>query len=288
VELRGNNNDEYNKKIGSTNTIDVNKKMGNTVSNFNKKPSIHSNNEEQKNPSNDNLNNNNDNNVEVINNNLNFAKTQYDNQGFGNGYFNDKVDFNPDKYVKPNPFYGLIHDKYVNPSDNPENLAKIEKEKTLKKTQELKNATGTNFYNIPNMSQVQFNNMNNTIGGTNTKFNATNTKFNVTNNNQYNQQPGLTNNSLMNTTNLNNALNKTSSSMMSKTATNSFGVSKGKLSYAQQLDQFMATNNLKYIEPPKPPEPEPQPEPVVEEPVEPEPIKGKGKTTTTNSKKGKK
>ena len=102
------------------------------------------------------------------------------------------------------------------------------------------------------------------------------------------KSPGLTNNSLMNTTNLNNALNKTSSSMMSKTATNTFGVSKGKLSYAQQLDQFMATNNLKYIEPPKPPEPEPQPEPAVEEPVEPEPVKGKGKTTTTNSKKGKK
>ena len=205
----------------------------------------------------------------------------------GNGFFNDKVDFNPDKYVKPNPFYGLIHDKYVNPSDNPENLAKIEKEKTLKKTQELKSATGTNFFNNTNMSQNQFNNINNinnNFGGTNTKFNGTNTKINATNYNQYNQQPGLTNNSLMNTTNLNNALNRTSSSVMSKTATNTFGMSKGKLSYAQQLDQFMATNNLKYIEPPKPPEPEP--EPVVEEPVEPEPVKGKGKTTINNNKKG--
>ena len=291
VELRGNNNDEYNKKMQRTNSmsVGVNKKMGNTISNFNKKPSIHSNHEEQKNPSDDNVNNlnsdNNNNNNSIEGNN--FAKTQYDNQGFGNGFFNDKVDFNPDKYVKPNPFYGLIHDKYVNPSDNPENLAKIEKEKTLKKTQELKSATGTNFFNNTNMSQNQFNNINNinnNFGGTNTKFNGTNTKINATNYNQYNQQPGLTNNSLMNTTNLNNALNRTSSSVMSKTATNTFGMSKGKLSYAQQLDQFMATNNLKYIEPPKPPEPEP--EPVIEEPVEPEPVKGKGKTTINNNKKG--
>ena len=273
VELRGNNNDEYNKKIGSTNTIDVNKKMGNTVSNFNKKPSIHSNNEEQKNPSNDNLNNNNDNNVEVINNNLNFAKTQYDNQGFGNGYFNDKVDFNPDKYVKPNPFYGLIHDKYVNPSDNAENLAKIEKEKTEKKIQDMKTFTGTNFYK-PNSSQYSNNN--------NTNNNFQNTKFNISNN-----QNGIMNNSLMNTTNLNNALNKTNSSIMSKTQTNSFGLNKGKLSYAQQLDKFMQTNNLKYIEPPQPQPIQPPVENVVEEIKEENQDIG-NKNTIGNKKGGKK
>ena len=51
--------------------------------------------------------------------------------GFGNGYFDDKVEFNSDKYVKPNPYYGLIHDKYVKPSDNANNIAKIEKDKTI-------------------------------------------------------------------------------------------------------------------------------------------------------------
>ena len=272
------------KKMHRAQSVGINKNIGN-VNKFNKKPSIHSN-EEQKNPVNDNINNNNindnnninndNNNNENINNEninndgnfdeRNFARTQYDNEGFGNGFFNDKVDFNPDKYIKPKPFYGFIHDKYVNPSDNAENLAKIEKEKTEKKIQDTKTLTGTNFYK-PNVSQYSGVNLNN---------NFQNTKFNATNN-----QPGITNNSLMNTTNLNNALNRTNSSMMSRTATNSFGLSKGKLSYAQQLDKFMYTNNLKYIEPPQPIQPQP---PVVEEiPVE---VEDKGIKNTSDIKKG--
>jgi hypothetical protein len=68
---------------------------------------------------------------------------------------------------------------------------------------------------------------------------------------------------------------------MSKTATNSFGLSKGKLSYAQQLDKFMYTNNLKYIEPPQPI----QPEPVVED-IPVEVVEDKGTKNKSDIKKG--
>ena len=268
------------KKMQRTKSVAINNKIIGNANNNNliKKNSIH--NEEQKNSINDNnnINNNINNNNNNINNegnfdDKNFSKTQYDNQGFGNGYFNDKVDFNPDKYIKPKPFYGLIHDKYVNPSDNAENLAKIEKEKTEKKIQDMKSFTGTNFYK-PNSSQYSNNN--------NTNNNFQNTKFNISNN-----QNGIMNNSLMNTTNLNNALNKTNSSIMSKTQTNSFGLNKGKLSYAQQLDKFMQTNNLKYIEPPQPQPIQPPVENVVEEIKEENQDKG-NKNTIGNKKGGKK
>ena len=199
--------------------------------------------EEQKNLDNNNnnnnninnINNNNDNNISNNFNNVNienkFNKTEYNNLGFGNGYFDDKVEFNSDKYIKPNPYYGLIHDKYVKPSDNPNNLAKIENEKLIKKTQEIKTLTGSNFYNNTNNKLDQFNRTNNQ--------------------NMYN------NNSLMNTNNLNNTLNN--NNIMSKTGINNFSINKGKMSYAQKLDDFMNNNNLKYIEPPKPPEPQPEP-----------------------------
>jgi hypothetical protein len=252
-------------------TKNLGRNMSGGINNWNGK----NNTEEQKNfDNNGNINNNNigksnniNNNVNIINNNANvnnnfnkvniekkFNKTEYNNNlGFGNGYFDDKVEFNSDKYVKPNPYYGLIHDKYVKPSDNANNLAKIEKDKTIKKTQEIKTLTGNNFYNNTNNQLDQFNKTNNK--------------------NIYN------NNSLMNTNNLNNALNNTTNNFMSKTGINNFGNNKGKMSYAQKLDDFMNNNNLKYIEPPKPPEP--QPEPVVEEIVEPEVDKGK-----SNVKKG--
>jgi hypothetical protein len=116
--------------------------------------------------------------------------------------------------------------------------------------------------------------------------------MNNNNNTEYN--PGLSNNPLMNTYELNKVLNQTGSSVMSKTSTG-FRKTQGKLSYAQQLDKFMETNKLKYIEPPKP-EKVTFVEPLPENPPEPEikntKVNKKSTTskadTNTNTKKGNK
>jgi hypothetical protein len=64
-------------------------------------------------------------------------------------------------------------------------------------------------------------------------------------------------------------------------------LNKGKLSYAQQLDKFMQTNNLKYIEPPQPQPIQPPVENVVEEIKEENQDIG-NKNTIGNKKGGKK
>ena len=210
---------------------------------------------------------------------------------FGNGYFNDKVQFNKENYVKPQPFYGFIHDKYVCSSENPEHLQQIEKEKAEKIM--AKTTTGKFFNSNSNYSNnlSNFSNSNNNINNNN-YGNSYNNNFN--NNSEYN--PGLSNNPLMNTYELNKVLNQTGSSIMSKTGTG-FRKTQGKLSYAQQLDKFMETNKLKYIEPPKP-EKVTFVEPLNENPPQPEPdlknTKVNKKSTTSkadanaNSKKGNK
>jgi hypothetical protein len=53
---------------------------------------------------------------------------------------------------------------------------------------------------------------------------------------------------LINTNNLNNALNNTNNSIMSKKETNNCCINKGKISYIQKLNDFI-NNKLKYIKP---------------------------------------
>ena len=154
-----------------------------------------------------------------------------------------------------------------------------------------KTTTGKFFNSNSNYSNnlSNFSNSNNNINNNNYGYNN-----NFNNNSEYN--PGLSNNPLMNTYELNKVLNQTGSSIMSKTGTG-FRKTQGKLSYAQQLDKFMETNKLKYIEPPKP-EKVTFVEPLNENPPQPEPdlknTKVNKKSTTSkadtnaNSKKGNK
>lgn len=53
---------------------------------------------------------------------------------------------------------------------------------------------------------------------------------------------------MINTNNLNNALNNTNNSIMSKKETNNCCINKGKISYIQKLNDFI-NNKLKYIKP---------------------------------------
>ena len=140
-------------------------------------------------------------------------------------YKKDEVNFNKEHYNKPKPFYGLIHDKYVCSSDNPELQYEIDK----KKENALKTKTSLGFFNsngravsatVP-MKTMQRNNSFNKTGRLSS---AGGSKL----------VPNNSCNVIMDS-NSNNNVNRTSKSPF------------GKLTYAQKLDQFMESNNLKYI-----------------------------------------
>lgn len=182
--------------------------------------------------------------IDTINNK--FEEQKNENQAepeFSKGYFNDTVNFDREKFgQKPDPFFGFSHDPYVQSSDDPERLKEIEKVKKQQITMSKTSSSG--FFNVKDKANGISNYQNNPNLSNFNKFNKTNRNFagSVANNlggvGQLNIEGNINRS--------NTGLNETKK--MNRT---SVGFRPMKQTYEEKLDNFMAQNNLKYIEPQK-------------------------------------
>ena len=155
----------------------------------------------------------------------------------------NEKNFDREKFgQKPDPFFGFSHDPYVQSSDDPERLKEIEKVKKQQITMSKTSSSG--FFNAKDKANGISNYQNNPNLSNFNKFNKTNRNYagNVANNlggvGQLNIEGNINRS--------NTGLNETKK--MNRT---SVGFRPMKQTYEEKLDNFMAQNNLKYIEPQK-------------------------------------
>ena len=167
---------------------------------------------------------------------------------FNGTYFNDTINFDRNVFgKKPDPNFGFSHDPYVQSSENPEKLKEIEKMKKLQFTMSKTSSSG--FFNGKNrsngMSQYQ-NNPNLSNFNQNQKLNKNNNRANY-GGNIANNLGGVGHLNIEGNINgSENGMNETQK--MNRT---SIGFGPLKKTYEEKLDNFMASHNLKYIEPQK-------------------------------------
>ena len=162
------------------------------------------------------------------------------------------INFDREKFgKKPEPNFAYLHDPSVQSSENVERLKLIEKEKGIRIAQKTlsMSKTGNGFFNNRNM--------NNEISKYQNNPNLTNfiqyQRLN-SNNNRMNYGGKIANNlggvGHLNIENgMNEILNEPNEMLrMNKT---SIGFRPMKKTYEEKLDNFLAANNMKYIEPPK-------------------------------------
>ena len=240
--------------------------------------------EPPKNDKNININNNNEN-INNINNaeiksNSHFeedkSESNYNRDIYNN---NDTINFDREKFgKKPDPNYAFLHDPSVHSSENIERLKLIEKEKGIRIAQKtlLMSKTGNGFFNTKNL------NGGNEIAKYQNNPNLTNfVQYQRLNskNNRMNYGGKIANNlggvGHLNLENGTSEIENEPNDMkrMNKTT---IGFRPMKKTYEEKLDNFMAKNNLKYIEPNK----------IEKKP--PTPNKKEIKSETGNSYKGSK
>jgi hypothetical protein len=231
-----------------------------------------------------NINNNNEN-INNINNaeiksNSHFeedkSESNYNRDIYNN---NDTINFDREKFgKKPDPNYAFLHDPSVHSSENIERLKLIEKEKGIRIAQKtlLMSKTGNGFFNTKNL------NGGNEIAKYQNNPNLTNfVQYQRLNskNNRMNYGGKIANNlggvGHLNLENGTSEIENEPNDMkrMNKTT---IGFLPMKKTYEEKLDNFMAKNNLKYIEPNK----------IEKKP--PTPNKKEIKSETGNSYKGSK
>ena len=240
--------------------------------------------EPQKSDKNININNNNEN-INNINNaeiksNSHFEEDKSDSNYNRDIYNNnDTINFDREKFgKKPDPNYAFLHDPSVHSSENIERLKLIEKEKGIRIAQKtlLMSKTGNGFFNTKNL------NGGNEIAKYQNNPNLTNfVQYQRLNskNNRMNYGGKIANNlggvGHLNLENGTSEIENEPNDMkrMNKTT---IGFRPMKKTYEEKLDNFMAKNNLKYIEPNK----------IEKKP--PTPNKKEIKSETGNSYKGSK
>ena len=206
-----------------------------------------------------NINNNNEN-INNINNaeiksNSHFeedkSESNYNRDIYNN---NDTINFDREKFgKKPDPNYAFLHDPSVHSSENIERLKLIEKEKGIRIAQKtlLMSKTGNGFFNTKNL------NGGNEIAKYQNNPNLTNfVQYQRLNskNNRMNYGGKIANNlggvGHLNLENGTSEIENEPNDMkrMNKTT---IGFRPMKKTYEEKLDNFMAKNNLKYIEPNK-------------------------------------
>ena len=231
-----------------------------------------------------NINNNNEN-INNINNaeiksNSHFEEDKSDSNYNRDIYNNnDTINFDREKFgKKPDPNYAFLHDPSVHSSENIERLKLIEKEKGIRIAQKtlLMSKTGNGFFNTKNL------NGGNEIAKYQNNPNLTNfVQYQRLNskNNRMNYGGKIANNlggvGHLNLENGTSEIENEPNDMkrMNKTT---IGFRPMKKTYEEKLDNFMAKNNLKYIEPNK------------NEKKPPTPNKKEIKSETGNSYKGSK
>ena len=239
-ELQGFKFGEYSKKQRAKSVITNSKNNKNINKNINK--------EEAKNEKN-NINEPkmvriNDIEQESNNNNIKYEEQKNENDitsEMEGGYSNDTINFDRNVFgKKPDPNFGFSHDPYVQSSENPEKLKEIEKMKKLQFTMSKTSSKG--FYNDKNKSNGMTQYQNNP---------------NLTNFKQY-QNLNKNNNKMNNLgsvgqLNINENINDGGNGFNETNKMNrtSIGFRPFKKTYEEKLDNFMASHNLKYIEPQK-------------------------------------
>ena len=195
-----------------------------------------------------NLNNNNN---KENNNHFEEEKSESNNQEICNN--NNTLNFDREKFgKKPDPNFAFLHDPSVQSSENLERLKLIEKEKGIKIAQKTlsMSKTGNGFFNNKNINGNEIAKYQNNPNLTNfVQYQRLNR-----NNNRMNYGGKIANDlGGVGHLNLENGMNEiiyenNDIKQMNKT---SIGFRPMKKTYEEKLDNFMARNNLKYIEPNK-------------------------------------
>ena len=250
-EIQGSKFGEYSKKqraksvITNHNNLKVDNKS-NDINNQNKEEAKNQNRNEPKMVS--------INDIDKENNNIKYEEQKNEKDPsqfqpeFNGTYFNDTINFDRNVFgKKPDPNFGFSHDPYVQSSENPEKLKEIEKMKKLQFTMSKTSSSG--FFNGKNrsngMSQYQ-NNPNLSNFNQNQKLNKNNNRANY-GGNIANNLGGVGHLNIEGNINgSENGMNETQK--MNRT---SIGFGPLKKTYEEKLDNFMASHNLKYIEPQK-------------------------------------
>ena len=268
-ELSGAKFGEYSKKTRAKSVINFSKTNNKIESNTNINIINNNNNEESKNQ-----NNNKDNNPDIndikepkmvkindidkenitennnINNNIqNEEEKSESNSNNRDIYYNTAINFDREKFgKKPDPNYGYLHDPSVQSSENLERLKLIEKEKSLRMTQKtlsMSKTSNNGFFNNGVTKYKNNPNLNNFVQYQ--KLNSNNNRMNyggkIANNlggvGHINVENGADINDI------NNINMNIENKRMYKTVV---GFKNRKPTYEEKLDDFMAKNNLKYVE----------------------------------------
>ena len=218
--------------------------------------------EQQLNTNNKNINENNNINNTNINNvenksNSHFEEDKSESNSGIDIYMNDNnintINFDREKFgKKPDPNYGYLHDPSVQSSENLERLKLIEKEKGIRMAQKtlLMSKTGNGFFKSKNINggneiAKYQNNPNLTNFVQYQRLNSKNNRMNY-GGKIANNLGGVGHLNIDNGTEINEEQNDIK--RMNKTT---IGFRPMKKTYEEKLDNFMAKNNLKYIETPK-------------------------------------
>jgi hypothetical protein len=271
-ELQGSKFGEYSKKQRAKSVVTNTK----NINSNNKNIDINNQNKEEAKNENINMNKNEPKMVSIKDidkeaNNIKYEEQKNENIALSDiegGCYNDTINFDRNFFgKKPDPNFAFSHDPYVQSSENPDKLKEIEKMKKLQFT--MSKTSGNGFFNDKNRSN----------GMTQYESNPNLSNFNkyqkMNRNNNINNYGGKIANNLGGVGHLNidnggeNGFSE--SNRMNRTT---IGFRPHKKTYEEKLDNFMATHNLKYIEPPKN-EKKPTPPPV-------KPEQESGQSTVSN------
>ena len=264
-ELAGSKFGEYSKKQRAKSVSNINTMDNNRI----KSPQIKEETKNYENVNENNINNkeakmvkindiekeaNLENNKENVVKNNNFeedkSESNYNQEIYNN---QDTLNFDREKFgKKPDPNYAFLHDPSVQSSENLERLKLIEKEKGIRMAQKTlsMSKTGNGFFNNKKINGNEIAKYQNNPNLTNfvqyQRINANNIRMNyggkMANNlggvGHLNIENGM--NDMLYENNDVKQMNKTS-----------IGFRPMKKTYEEKLDNFMARNNLKYIEPNK-------------------------------------
>ena len=244
-EAKNLENANQNQKMVKINDIEKEQQLNTNTNNTNINNNI-----------NTNTNNTNINNIE-IKSNSHFEEDKSESNLDKDNYINNNgintINFDREKFgKKPDPNYGYLHDPSVQSSENLERLKLIEKEKGIRMAQKtlLMSKTGNGFFKSKNMNGANEiakyqNNPNLTNFVQYQRLNSKNNRMNY-GGKIANNLGGVGHLNIDNGTEINEEQNDIK--RMNKTT---IGFRPMKKTYEEKLDNFMAKNNLKYIDTPK-------------------------------------
>ena len=241
ANITSTNNKKENAKNNQDNIPPENKNQINNINNEIKEPKMVKINDIDK----ENFSENNDNN---INNNIQYEEEKSESHSNNRDIcYNTTVNFDREKFgKKPDPNFAYLHDPSVHSSENMERLKLIEKDKSLRLTQKTLSMSKTSNNGFFNNGVTKYKNNPNLNNFTQyQKLNSNNNRMNY-GGKIANNLGGVGHINFENGSDINNIDNNNGEfKKMNKTAV---GFRNRKPTYEEKLDDFMARNNLKYVE----------------------------------------